>query len=312
MIAVEVAAFGGPDVLRVAERAEPVPGPGEVMIRVEAVGVGWSDLLQREGAYPGGPTPPYVVGQEAAGVVVARGPGVAAPAIDARVSVVARSGLCAEYAIAPAAACVAWPGDLDAAQRAALPIALLTAHHALATCGRARPGETAVIHAAAGGLGSIAVQVAGRLGLGVIATCGPDKRAHVSGAERVCGYGELREAAPDGVDLVLDSVGGEASRASLGVLRPLGRLLLVGASSGEPPRIDAVKLVHRSHAVIGVHLRHLFERGALLERSLAACIPWALAGQVRARVTAMPVRELRAAHERLAARGVIGKLVVAF
>ena len=312
MIAVEVAAFGGPEVLRVVERAEPVPGPGEVLVRIEAVGVGWSDLLQREGAYPGGPTPPYVVGQEAAGVVVAWGPGASAPPLGAPVSVLARSGLCAELAAVPAAACVAWPGAPDAAQRAALPIALLTAHHALATCARAAPGETSVIHAAAGGLGSIAVQVARLLGQRVIATCGPDKRAHVAGADVVCGYGELGAAAQGGVDVVLDSVGGEAFRASVAVLRPLGRLVVVGASSGVPQRIDPVKLVHRSHAVIGVHLRHLVERGALLERSLAACLPWVAAGQVRARVAALPARELRAAHERLAARRVIGKLVVTF
>jgi NADPH:quinone reductase-like Zn-dependent oxidoreductase len=87
---------------------------------------------------------------------------------------------------------------------------------------------------------------------------------------------------------------------------------VVGASSGEPPRIDAVKLVHRSHAVIGVHLRHLLERPALRERALAACVPWAVAGRVRARVEILPARELAAAHARLAARAVIGRLVVAF
>jgi NADPH2:quinone reductase len=318
VIALEVAAFGGPGVLRVVERAEPTPGPGELLLRIEAVGVGWSDLLQREGVYPGGPTPPYVVGQEAAGVVVAHGPGVAAPPagdappIGARVSAIARMGLCAAYAAVPAAACVAWPGELPADQRAALPIALLTAYHALATCARAETGELAVIHAAAGGLGSIAVRVAGLLGLRVIATCGPDKRAHVEGAERVCGYEELRRAAADGADVVLDSVGGAAFRASLGVLRPLGRLLVVGASSGEPQRIDAVKLVHRSHAVIGVHLRHLIERPALRDRALAACVPWAVAGRVHARVEHLPAPELAVAHARLAARAVIGKLVVTF
>jgi NADPH2:quinone reductase len=318
VIALEVAAFGGPEVLRVVERAEPVPGPGEVLIRVEAVGVGWSDLLQREGVYPGGPPPPYVAGQEAAGVVVAHGPGVAgSPAgamlpIGARVSAIARIGLCAEYAAVPAAACVAWPDELPAEQRAALPISLLTAYHALANCARAEAGELAVIHAAAGGLGSIAVQVAGLLGLGVIATCGPGKRAHVAGAERVCGYEELRGAAPGGVDVVLDSVGGAVFRASVGILRPLGRLLVAGASSGEPQRIDAIKLVHRSHAVIGVHLRHLLERPVLRERALDACVPWAVAGRVRARVEELPARELAAAHARLAARAEIGTLVVAF
>lgn len=309
MIAVEVAGFGGPEVLCVVERPPPSPGPGEVLIRVEACGLNWSDLLQRAGLYPGGPVPPFIAGQEAAGIVVGHGPGVAGPPIGAAVSAIAPGGLCAELAAVPAASCIAWPDALPADQRAALPIAMLTAYHALATCARAQPGELAVIHAAAGGVGSIAVQIAPLLGLGVIATCSADKRAHVA-ADRVCGYGELRAAAPDGVDVVLDGVGGEAFRASCGVLRPFGRIVVIGASSGEPQRIDAVKLVHRSHAVIGAHLRHLVARRDLLDRAVAACVPWVAEGRVRARVTQLPITEIRAAHDRLAARGVIGKLVV--
>jgi len=313
MIAVEVPGFGGPEVLRVVERPPPSPGAGEVLVRIEACGLNWSDLLQREGTYPGGPRPPFIAGQEAAGVVVAQGAGVTSPPIGAPVSVIARTGLCAELAVVPAASCIAWPSEpapaLGADQRAALPIALITAYHALATCARAEPGETAVIHAAAGGVGSIAVQVARRLGLFVIATCSADKRAHVT-ADRVCGYGDLRAAAPDGVDLVLDGVGGDVFRASCAVLRPFGRIVVIGASSGQPPRIDAVKLVHRSHAVIGAHLQNLLGRRELLDRTIAACMPWVVEGQVRARVTTLPVAEICAAHERLAARGVAGKLVV--
>ena len=350
MIAVEVAGFGGPEVLHVVERAPPVPGPGELVIRVEACGLNWSDLLQRAGTYPGGPRPPFIAGQEAAGIVVAHGQGVSDPPIGAAVSAIAAGGLCAELAAVPATSCIAWTPvharpdggptgapaaggasvvapvlprvpapvvvpvpapTIDAEQRAALPIALLTAYHALATCARAAPGELAVIHAAAGGVGSIAVQVARLLGLGVIATCGPDKRAYVT-ADQVCGYGELRSAAPAGVDVVLDGVGGDVFRASCGVLRPFGRIVVIGASSGEPPRIDAVKLVHRSHAVIGVHLRGLLARPDLLDRAIAACAPWVQGGHVRARVTALPVTEIRRAHARLAAREVIGKLVITF
>jgi len=311
MIAVEVAGFGGTEVLRVVERPAPAPGPGEVLIRVEACGLNWSDFLQRAGAYPGTPRPPFIAGQEAAGIVVGHGAGVTAPPIGAPVSAIASRGLCAELAAVPAASCIAWPAGFPVEQRAALPIAMLTAYHALATCGRAQPGELAVIHAAAGGVGSIAVQIARLLGLGVIATCGADKRAHVT-ADRVCGYGELRRAAPDGVDLVLDGVGGDAFRISCGVLRPFGRIVMIGASSGEPQHIDAVKLVHRSLTVIGAHLRHLVPRRDLVDRAIAACLPWALDGRVRARVTALPVTEIRTAHDRLAAREVIGKLILTF
>lgn len=311
MIAVEVAGFGGPEVLHVVDRAPPSPGPGEVLIRVEACGLNWSDLLQRAGTYPGGPKPPFIAGQEAAGVVVAHGPGVTLPPIGAAVSAIATTGLCAELAVVPAASCIAWPTSLAADQRAALPIAMVTAYHALATCAHAQPGELAVIHAAAGGVGSIAVQIARLLGLEVIATCSADKRALVT-ADRICSYGDLRRVAPNGVDVVLDGVGGDVFRTSCGVIRPLGRIVVIGASSGEPQQIDAVKLVHRSFAVIGAHLRHLVARRDLLDRAIAACVPWVLERQVRARVTALPVTEIRAAHDQLATRAVIGKLVVAF
>jgi NADPH2:quinone reductase len=299
MKAIEVAAFGGPEVLRTIERDVPAPGPGELLIRVEAVGLNWSDLLQRAGAYSGGPKPPFVAGQEAAGVVVSHGAGVTAPAIGARVSAIAR-GLCAEYAALPASACFAWPGELPVEQRAALPIALVTAHHALAVAGRARHGETAVIHAAAGGVGSIALQVARELGLVTIATCGPGKRAHIE-ADRVSGYDDLREP----VDLALDGVGGAAFRATCAVLRPWGRIVVIGASSGEPQHVDAIKLVHRAQQVIGFHLAHV-----PIAEATAACVP--LADRVRARATTMPISDVRAAHARLAAREVIGKLVLTF
>jgi NADPH2:quinone reductase len=299
MIAIEVAAFGGPEVLRTVERDVPVPGAGEVLIRIEAVGLNWSDLMQRAGAYPGGPKPPFVAGQEAAGVVVAHGGGVTAPAIGARVSAIAR-GLCAEYAAVPAYACFAWSGELPVDQRAGLPIALVTAHYGLAVVARARRGETVVIHAAAGGVGSVALQVARELGLVTIATCSPHKRAQVE-ADRVCGYDELREP----VDLALDGVGGAAFRATCAVLRPWGRIVVIGAASGEPQRVDATKLVHRAQQVIGFHLAHV-----PIADATAACAP--LATHVRARVTAMPMADARAAHARLAAREVIGKLILSF
>jgi NADPH2:quinone reductase len=224
---------------------------------------------------------------------------VSTPAIGARVSAIAR-GLCAELAVVPAAACFAWSEELGIEQRAGLPIALVTAHHALAVVARAKPGVVAVIHAAAGGVGSIALQVARVLGLTTIATCGPSKRAHVA-ADHVCGYDELRMP----VDLALDGVGGAAFRATCAVLRPWGRIVVIGAASGEPQQVDPTKLVHRAHHVIGFHLAHV-----PIDEATAACA--SLVDRVRARVTTMPMREVSAAYARLEAREVIGKLVLTF
>jgi NADPH2:quinone reductase len=319
--AIEVASFGGPEVLRMVDRDAPAPGPGEVLIRVEAIGLNWSDLLQRAGAYPGGPTPPFIAGQEAAGIVVAHGEGVSvrdsdapttgssAPPIGARVCVIGR-GLAAEQAVVPAAMCFAW--EASAEQRAALPISLLTAYHSLAPyAGRIPtkrvPGapDTVVVHAAAGALGHVATQVARKLGMLVIGTASRDKRALVD-ADVVCGYEELREIARDGVDLVLDGVGGTAFRDSLAVLKPRGIIVILGASSGEMQVIDSQKLLMRSQTIVGLHLRHVLANGAELARSIEAC----RALDVKARVTTMPMTDIAKAHERLQNREVTGKLVL--
>jgi NADPH2:quinone reductase len=306
VLAIEVTAFGGPELLRLAEHEAPTAGRGQVLVRVEALGLNWSDVLQRRGTYPGGPTPPFISGQEAAGIVVARGQGVTAPPIGARVSIVAPR-LGAGFVAVPAEACITWPTELPPEQRAALPIALLTAYHGLVNCGRARAGEICVVHAAAGGLGHVAVQVARALGMTTIGTASAAKRSHVT-ADVVCGYSELRDAAKDGVDLVLDGVGGEAFPTSVAALRPGGRIVIVGASSGEPQRIDATKLVMRSQSMIGVHLRHLFADRELLRETIEACTQL----DVKATVSAMPAQQIAAAHSRLESRDVIGKLVVTF
>lgn len=313
MRAAVVTAFGDVGVLAVVERDPPAPGPGDVVVRIEACALNWSDLLQRAGHYVGGPTPPFVVGQEAAGIVIGHGPGVAAPPIGTPVSVIAPSGLCAELAVVPAAACFALPGSAE--QRAALPIALLTAYTALAVGGHARAGELAVIHAAGGGLGTIALQIARRLELRVIATCAPAKRERVAalGAAQVCGYDEFAAAtrAAGGADLVLDSVGGAVFRNSCAVLRSPGRIVIVGCTSGEPQRIDAVKLVHRSIAVVGWHLRAVVANPALVAATLAACTPWLDAGALRAHIACtLPLADVRAAHALLASRQTYGKVVL--
>ena len=122
--AIEVRAFGEPDVLRLVDRDDPTAGPGEVLVHIEAVGLNWSDIMQRAGTYPGGPTPPFITGQEAAGVIIAHGEGVTSPPIGARVAVIA-AGLAAQLAVVPAHACFEW--ELGVEQRAALGIAALTA-----------------------------------------------------------------------------------------------------------------------------------------------------------------------------------------
>jgi NADPH2:quinone reductase len=319
MKAVRVPRFGGPDVLERASLPDPTPGPGEVLLDVRAAGLNWSDLLMRAGNYPGGPQPPFIAGQESAGVVIAHGEGVTSPPIGARVAAISGTGLQASRAVVPAARCFLLPPALSFEDGAALLVSLLTAGWALARVGRAVAGETAVIHAAAGALGSMAVQVAKQLGLTVIATASSeDKRARAAalGADVVCGYDDLdaavrRVAGDRGADIVLDGVGGDLTRRSMALLRPLGRLVLVGASSGQTPRLDPIKMIHRSTAVLGFHLRALWRQPESAHEAAAEWLRWAESGAVRPQIDAvLTLDDVRAAHERLADRRAIGKILL--
>jgi NADPH2:quinone reductase len=319
MKAIRVPRFGGPEVLEVAALPDPAPGPAELLLDVRAAALNWSDLLQRAGTYPGGPKPPFVAGQEAAGVVVAHGPGVTEPALGTRVAAITGRGLHASRAVVPAATCFPIPSSLSFEEGAALLVSLLTAGWALARLGLGAPGETAVIHAAGGALGTTAVQVAKQLGLKVVATASSEQRrarAAALGADVVCGYDDFdvvvrRVTGDRGADIVLDGVGGDVTRRSLSVLRPFGRLVVVGAASGDAPRLDPIKMIHSSVAVIGFHLRGLWRQPELAREAVAGWLTWVESGAVQPQIdTVLPLDDARLAHERLAGRRAIGKIVL--
>src|SRR5688500_15392006 len=161
MKAVQVKAFGGIDQLELVELRDPQPQPGQVRIRVEASGLNYADVMQREGLYPGGPKPPFIPGLEAAGVVEA---GDSLPA-GSRVMAMSAGGCYAEQVCVSSSVCIPCPDSMSFVEAAAFPVQYLTAYHALTTCGSATPGQTVLIHAAAGGVGTAAVQIAKLLGL---------------------------------------------------------------------------------------------------------------------------------------------------
>lgn len=248
MKALVVPRFGDPEVLTWTDQPDPAPGPGELLVRVRAFAVNWADLLQRAGSYPGGPTPPFIAGHDLMGEVVGRGPDTAGPPNGTRVfGVMGRSGGAAELIAAPSAWFHPVPEALSDEQAAGLAGPYFTADVAIVDFGRLRPGETVLIHAAAGGYGSAAVQLCRHYGAGtIIATAGSDeklRRVKELGADVVVNYqtddfvrvvSEVTHGR--GVDLVLESVGGDVLGRSFDCLAPLGRLVSVGASSGESSR----------------------------------------------------------------------------
>ena len=312
MKAVRVNNFGDVDQLEIVELPDPDPQPGQVRIRVHASGLNYADIMQRAGLYPGVPKPPFISGLEAAGVVE-MGEGLPA---GSRVVAVSAGGCHAERLCVSAAACMPVPDSLSFVEAAAFPVQYLTAYHALTTVGRAVRGETVLIHAAAGGVGTAAVQIAKLLGLRVIGTASSEeKRARVLalGADEALSYDEFDQklSGKDAPTLILEAVGGDVFRKSLAILPSLGRLVVFGAASKEVQPIDTLKLLFRSQGVFGLHLNAIFERPALMGESIARLFEWIGQGKLKMQVGhVLLLEQIREAHELISSRKSYGKIVL--
>jgi len=313
MKAVRVNGFGGVDQLELVELPDPQPQAGQVRIRVKACGLNYADVMQREGLYPGGPKPPYIPGLEAAGVVEEGGDSLPT---GTRVMALAASGCHAELVCVSAAACVRCPESMSFVEAAAFPVQYLTAYHALTTFGRAEAGETVLIHAAAGGVGTAAVQIAKLLGLHVTGTASSaEKRQRILelGADEAFSYDEFDQklTGKRAATLILEAVGGDVFRRSLAILPSLGRLVVYGAASKEVQPVDTLKLLFRSQAVIGLHLNAIFERPRLMAESLTRLLGWIEQGKLKIQVGhTLPLAEIRQAHELISSRQSYGKIVL--
>ncbi len=249
--ALVVTRHGGRDVLAVEDRPAGEPGVGEVLVDVAAAGVNFIDVYQREGVYPG--SPPFVAGNEGAGTVVSVGDGVEGIVSGDRVAWAQSLGSAARYAVLPASVVVLVPDGVDLEAAAAVMLQGLTAHFLTTSTHPVAPGDVALVHAAAGGVGQLLVQMVRSRGGSVIATAGsPEKcaTAQVLGAEHVIDYGEVDDIAAEvraltggrGVDVVYDGVGKDTFDASLASLRRRGLLVLFGAASGQVPPFDLQRL----------------------------------------------------------------------
>jgi NADPH2:quinone reductase len=306
--------FGGPEVLAVAEVAEPVVGAGQVLVAVDAAGVNYADTHRTDGSYGGGQALPFVPGTE----VVGRDP-------DGRrvLAVVFGGGGYAERAAVPADRVVEVPAGVADGAALALLVQGLTAWHLLRGSARLAPGESVVVNAAAGGVGTLAVQLARRFGAGrvVAAASTPDKRelALRLGADAAVdsapdGYPERVRAANGGrpADVVLDSTGGATFSAGLAALAPFGRLVSYGnaARQGRPP-VDPGDLAERNTAVAGFWLRPALDLPGAYHEPLAELLALTAAGDLTPVVGAeYPLADARRAHQDLLARRSTGKLVL--
>jgi NADPH2:quinone reductase len=252
MRAVVVTAPGGREVLEVQERGRPAPGPGQLLVEVAASGINFIDVYRRQGVYP--METPFVLGEEFAGRVVELGAGVEGVTVGDAVAAanVPGVGSHATHVVVDAAKTVPVPDSVPLDVAAAAMLQGMTAHYLVNSTYPLHAGETALVHAAAGGLGQLLVQLAKAKGARVIATAGSAAKISIArerGADEAIRYDEvddlaaaIRDVAPDGVDVAYDSVGQATFDASLASLRPRGLLALVGGSSGQVPPFDIQRL----------------------------------------------------------------------
>ena len=258
MKAIQVSEVGGPDALKLVELPVPEPKPNEVIVQLKASGVNFIDVYFREGRYP---TPlPFVDGQEGAGIVIAVGADVTNVKVGDRVAYTAVLGSYAQYASIPSTRLVHIPDDVSFDLAAAVMLQGMTAHYLVNSTYKLQSGETALIHAAAGGVGLLLVQLAKRVGARVIATAGsPEKTAlaREAGADECINYNEQdfetetrKLTDGQGVHVVYDGVGKATFAKDLNVLRPRGYLVLFGGSSGAVPPFDLIKLSQKGSLYI--------------------------------------------------------------
>lgn len=321
MKVIQLNEYGGPEVLNIIEKEKPVPAGREVLIEVHAIGVNYADTARREGQYVV-PTPlPFIPGAEVAGVVVAAGE-KASITPGTRVATLIESGGYSEYVKADERGLIPLPEGLDFKLAAALPLQGLSAYHILKTMGRLEKGESVLVHAAAGGVGTLAVQLAKLFGAGkVIATASTDDKLQLAkemGADVLVNYTtedwekEVLEATGGrGVNVALEMAGGEIFSKTLKCLAAFGRLVIYGVVSGEQSRFYPSSLMARNQSVIGFFLPQIMRKADLLQPSMKELMTYVAEGKLKLTIGEVhPLEDAAKVHTLIQSRKTKGKLIL--
>jgi NADPH:quinone reductase len=321
MRAVQVSEPGEPEVLRLVELPDPKPGPGELLVEVAAAGVNFIDVYHRDGSYP--MAVPFVPGAEGAGTVTAIGPGVDTAAVGDRVAWAMSLGSYGEQAAVPAGKAVPVPEGMELQTAAGGLLQGMTAHYLTVSTYPVQPGDTVLVHAAAGGMGLLLTQLVTARGGRVIATVSTaekERLAREHGAAEVIRYTEVGELAAavreltggDGVAAVYDGVGAATFDASLAALRPRGMLALYGAAGGPVPPVDPQRLNSAGSVFLTrPSLAHYIATREELTWRAAEVFAAIRDRSLRIRIGGRyPLAEARRAHEDLQSRRTTGKLLL--
>ncbi|MDV2683109.1 quinone oxidoreductase [Alkalihalophilus lindianensis] len=325
MRAIQFTTYGGPEVLKMVDLELPKPEANEVIIKIEAIGVNYADTARREGQYVV-PTPlPFVPGAEVAGVVDEIGSDVSTVKVGDRVVTLLGSKKAtgyAEYSIADDRGLMPIPEGVSFEQAVALPLQGLSAYHILKTMGQLEEGDTVLVHAAAGGVGTIAVQLAKLMGAGkVIATASSPEKLELAselGADVLINYTEdnwyeqvLDATNGRGVNVALEMAGGRVFIDTLKCLATFGRLVVYGVASGEQSPFNPSSLMARNQSVIGFFLPQIMRKPRLLQSSMKELLGYVGSGQLKLQIGGTyPLEEAAEVHSLMQGRKTTGKLIL--
>lgn len=318
---VEINGGSGPaESLVLAERPDPIAGPGQIRIRTRAAGINRPDLLQRRGRYPAPPGASDILGLEVAGEIDQVGSGVSRWSIGNRVCALLGGGGYAELAVVDARHVLPVPPNMDFVSAAALPETVCTVFANVFEAGALKAGETLLVHGASSGIGVTAIQMARAAGARVIATSRGDEKA---AAARILGADLSLDASAEdmvaaiaafgGADVVLDMVGADYAALNQAALKPFGRWVVIATQSGALAQVDLARLMMKRITLTGSTLRArpADEKARLIGAVEATAWPWVVAGAVKPPIEAtFPLEQASAAHLRLEAGGHVGKIVL--
>ena len=319
MKAIQITEYGGPEVMKYSEVPDPVAGQGEALVKIEAVGVNFTDIYSRAGVNP--PGLPWIVGVEGAGVVTAVGSGVDSIRVGDNVAYSGVFGSYAEIASVPASKLIKLPDGLDAKAGAAVMLQGMTAHYLCHSTYAVQPGDKVLIHAGAGGVGLLLTQMVKKLGVYVFSTVSTEAKAQLSreaGSDQVILYGEqdfseeIKKATDGkGLQAVYDAVGETTFEKSITCLGRRGHMVLYGQASGPPPLIDPRRLGNGSLFLTRPGLADYTADRDELEHRAEDVLNWVKSGDLKLRVEhVFPLEEAAEAHSQLASRATTGKILL--
>ena len=321
MKAIRINETGGPEVMHLEEIETPTPKAGEILIKVAAAGVNYADLAQRAGAYLTRTRTPTTLGIEIAGNVAALGTGINSPVVGTRVAAFCEGGY-AEFAISQANMVIPIPQGIDFVHAAALPLQGITAYQLLHESARIQPGESVLVHAAAGGVGTLAIQLAKLMGAGtVIGTASNAEKLDLIrrlGADVAINYTEQDWAeqvknatGSKGADIILEMVGGTIAEQCLQCLAPFGRIVVYGAASGQITQFSGIQLMYKNQAIIGYWLASQLSRPERIAQAIMDLMQYLSKGKLEIIVgQTYPLAQAAEAHKAIAERKTTGKVVL--